>query len=162
METNAQVAFPSVAWFQALQARMNSQQEKYRDFGFAECKGVFRITPDSVSGKTRSFGVTFSTYECTEVCELGEAELSAYDADWVLEGPFKAWAEMIANIKVHGKADSDHTLNRLSLLQHPFRIGGSDQTRTDIFFRQQLTFQEFIDESAAVATVAASLQGAKA
>ena len=81
---------------------------------------------------------------------IGAAEVEAFDPDWILEAPLSDWAEMIENIRAHGRADSDHTLNRLSLLQHPFRIHGSDQTRVDIFHRQQLSYQEFFDQIAAV------------
>ena len=79
-------------------------------------------------------------------------EIEDYDPDWILEGDLDTWREMIENIKANGRADSDHTLNRLSLLQHPFRIYGADQTRVDQFHRQALSFQEFVDASAALDT----------
>jgi len=98
----------------------------------------------------RAFVLVFDVYECTEVMELRVGE--AFDADWELEAPLTAWREMLENIKAHSGADSQHTLNRLSLLQHPFKITGADQTRVDLFFRQQLTFQEFINDSQLIAT----------
>ena len=153
MNTKAQAPFPSTAWFQSLREEMNSQQAKYKSLGFADSRAVFTVGADAELKAGRSFGVVFEVYDCLEVRELGKKEIEQYDPDWILEGPYCEWKAMIENIKAKGSADSDYTLNRLSLLQLPFRQYGSDQTRVDLFFRQQFSFQEFIDGSAAVETV---------
>ena len=75
-----------------------------------------------------------------------------FDPDWVLEGAYDGWEEMIESIRANGRADADHTLNRFSLLRHPCDVHGEDQTRVDLFHRLQITFQECIDESASVDT----------
>ena len=145
-------AFPSVEWFQALQELMNAQTEKYRRFGFVDSRGVFSVKAGDALGRDRYFGAAFEIYECVDVRELSAEEVQGFDPDWVFEGAYGDWKEMIENIEANGRADSDHTLNRLSLLRRPFDVHGEDQTRVDLFHRLQITFQEFIDEAAAVET----------
>lgn len=146
-------AFPSVAWFAALQQRMNGETERFKRLGFADSRAIFIVKSDAQLTGDRSFGVVFDAYECTEVRELSPAEAGAFDHDWKLEGAYGAWKEMIENIRAHGAADADHTLGRLSLLKHPFRLYGDDQMRVDLFYRQQSSFQEYIDGAAAVETM---------
>ncbi len=145
MSTQTKVAFPSLQWFEALQALMNENEEQYKALGYADSRAVFKVGD-------RAYGLVFEIYSCAEARELAADEIEAYDPDWILEGDLDTWREMIENIKANGRADSDHTLNRLSLLQHPFRIYGADQTRVDQFHRQALSFQEFVDASAALDT----------
>ena len=145
MSTQTKVAFPSLQWFEALRALMNENEEQYKALGYADSRAVFKVGD-------RAYALVFEIYSCTEARELAAEEIDAYDPDWILEGDVDTWREMIENIKANGRADSDHTLNRLSLLQHPFRIHGADQTRVDQFHRQALSFQEFIDASVALET----------
>jgi hypothetical protein len=152
METATRVKFPSADWFRAIQARMNAQEAKYRDLGYADSRGVFHVAAGGPLPADRYFGLTFEVYGCVDVRELSEAELESFDPDWIFRGSYPDWREMIANIRAHGRADADHTLNRLSLLKHPFRVHGADPMRVDLFHRQQASFQEFIDESASVDT----------
>ncbi len=143
--------FPSIEWFQALQKRMNEQEEKYKLLGFVDARGVFGVKGNG--SKDRYFGAVFDTYDCAEVKELSQDELKKFDYDWIFEGDYADWKEMLQNIKANGHADADHSLNRLSLLKHPFRIHGDDQMRVDMFYRLQATFQEFMDDSAVIDTV---------
>ncbi len=152
MNLKTTVAFPSLDWFRALQERMNAAEERYRTYGYADARVVFKIDANDRLPHTRLFGLVFETYGCAEVRELQESDTEGFDCDFILQGPYKAWREMIENVQANGQADPDHTLNRLSLLQHPFSIHGTDQLRVDLFFRQQFSFQAFIDESAAVET----------
>jgi hypothetical protein len=145
-------AFPSVEWFQALQELMNAQTQKYRRFGFVDSRGVFSVKAGDALGQDRYFGAAFEIYECVEIRELSAGDIQGFDPDWIYEGAYGDWKEMIENIVANGHADSDHTLNRLSLLRHPFNIHGEDQTRVDLFQRLLSTFQEFIDEASAVET----------
>ncbi len=147
---NQKVEFPSTQWFQALAARMNEQRAKYQNFGFVTARAVFRVT--ATAAGNRNFGLVFDGFECLEVRELTDGEIAQFDPDWTMEGDYATWKEMVQNIKAHGEADPDHTLNRLCLLGHPFRVHGEDQTRVDVFYRQLFSFQAFIDESAAVET----------
>jgi hypothetical protein len=147
---NSAVQFPSAQWFQHLAERMNEQRAKYQNFGFVTARAIFRIigTPSG----NRSFGLVFDGFECLEVTELKDAECGAFDPDWIIEGDYATWKEMAQNIREHGEADPDHTLNRLCLLGHPLKVYGDDQTRVDIFFRQLFSFQAYIDEAAGVET----------
>ena len=132
---------------------MNDQTEKSRRFGFVDSRGIFSVKADDVMDRDRFFGAVFEVYECVNVQELSTDEVRGFDPDWVFEGAYDGWKEMIESIRANGRADADHTLNRLSLLRHPFDVHGEDQTRVDLFHRLQITFQEFIDESASVDTV---------
>jgi hypothetical protein len=156
VDVTLEAEFPSARWFASLQQRMNEQRAKYERYGFMDSVAVFRVTGDLALSQNRNFGLKFDGYECVEVRELKDDEIDVFDPDWIFEAPYDAWKEMIQNIRANGAADSDHTLNRLSLLGHPFKIHGKDQTRVDIFFRQQFSFQEFIDESATIDTTFAT------
>jgi hypothetical protein len=147
---NPAVEFPSTRWFDHLAARMNDQRAKYQNFGFVTARAIFKVkgTPKG----DRSFGLVFDGFECVEVRDLDQTATATFDPDWILEGDYATWKEMVQNIKAHGEADPDHTLNRLCLLGHPLKVHGDDQTRVDIFYRQLFSFQAFIDESAAVET----------
>ncbi|HKD69731.1 MAG TPA: hypothetical protein VKB84_23030 [Candidatus Binataceae bacterium] len=148
--SNPAVQFPSTQWFEHLAARMNDQRAKYQNFGFVTARAVFRIA--GTPAGTRNFGLTFDGFECLEVRELADGAVAPFDPDWIIEGDYSTWKEMVANIKAHGEADPDHTLNRLCLLGHPLKVHGEDQTRVDVFYRQLFSFQAFIDESAALET----------
>jgi hypothetical protein len=145
-----QVQFPSTKWFEHLAARMKDQRAKYQNFGFVDAHAIFRIT--SAPAGTRNFAMVFDAFECVEVREIADDAIAAFDPDWILEGDYGTWKEMVRNIKANGEADPDHTLNRLSLLGHPLKVHGEDQMRVDIFFRQLFSFQAFVDESAALET----------
>ena len=150
MSTEASASFPSTQWFELLAGRMNEQRAKYQNFGFVSARAVFRIfdTP----GGNRNFGLVFDGLECVEIRELADSEVASFDPDWTLDGNHATWKEMVENIKAHGEADPDHTLNRLCLLRHPFKVHGADQMRVDIFYRQLFSFQAFINESATIET----------
>ncbi len=147
---NPAVQFPSSQWFQHLAARMNEQRAKYQNFGFVTARAIFTITGTPAGDRT--FGLVFDGFECVEVTELDPAGLAGFDPDWIIEGGYATWKEMVQNIQLHGEADPDHTLNRLCLLGHPLKVHGDDQTRVDIFFRQLFSFQAFIDEAATIET----------
>ncbi len=151
---NPAAQFPSTDWFEHLAARMNDQRAKYQNFGFVTARAVFAIT--GTPAGNRNFGLVFDGFECLEVHELADNAIASFDPDWVMEGGYSTWKEMVQNIKAHGEADPDHTLNRLCLLGHPLKVHGEDQTRVDVFYRQLFSFQAFIDESAGVETSFAS------
>jgi hypothetical protein len=147
---NPAAQFPSTQWFEQLAARMNEQRAKYQNFGFVTARAIFRVT--GTPAGNRNFGLVFDGFECLEVHELANGAIGSFDSDWVMEGDYATWKEMVQNIKAHGEADADHTLNRLGLLGHPMKVHGEDQTRVDVFYRQLFSFQAFINESAAIET----------
>ena len=145
MTTQTNVHFPSLQWFQSLRALMNESEEKYRALGYADSKGVFKVGG-------LAYSLVFEVHRCSSVRELEAGEIERFNPDWIIEGDLDGWREMIENIKANGRADSEHTLKGLSLLEQPFRLYGADQGRVARFHRQAPSFQEFLDASAVLDT----------
>ena len=59
---------------------------------------------------------------------------------------------MIQNIKEHGQADLNHTLNSLDLQSADEFAQAEDYYRRDLFYRYNQSFQIFIDTAARVET----------
>ena len=134
--------FPSLAWLEALRDGMNSSPERYRKIGTADSR--FLITVEREDGETH-FGVVLSDYECEDVSDVEDAE--AFEADFRIRGPEAAWREMVENIVSHGKADREHTLNRLTLIRRPLEVQRTaTMTEFEKFFQYNYTLQSFFDE----------------
>ena len=140
----AAAAFPSGAFFDALAARA-SRVLDFERLGFAELRLAFAMREPERA--TRSFGVVFDGYELSSSGEL--EDLSAFDADAVVEGELATFAEMFDNIATHGGADLQHTFNALSLAGVPLEVKGDDPVRRDRVFRYAETIQQFLDAAAA-------------
>ena len=140
-----ELVFPSVEWFQGLQALVNNDPE-FRRLGSVDAVMGVKVGE-------RVFVITFEAFECTEVKEGTEYDL--IDADFFLEMSVDQWRDLITNTKDNGGADLSHTLNTLDLM-----IDGGisdnatgDQLRGDIFFRVNQSLQHFFDSSAQLNTV---------
>jgi hypothetical protein len=72
---------------------MNEQRAKYQNFGFVTARAIFRIT--GAPAGNRNFGLTFDGFECLEVTELDEAAAAGFDPDWIIEGDYATWKEMV-------------------------------------------------------------------
>lgn len=133
--------FPSIEWFQALREVVN-QDEQYRHFGTCDAVMGLRIGEET-------YQVTFDAFDVTDVARIDAGDLR--DCDFYLEMPPEAWREMIENIRAHGGADLDHTLNTLD-----FNLGqiahSDDELRRDLFFRYNQSFQQFLDDSRLIET----------
>jgi hypothetical protein len=144
--------FPSVGWFRALADRMAAAPERYRKLGALDVTLVPRITfPD---GHAETFSLAFAGNRCRAVERL-ERGTGDGRHPVVLEGEYAAWREMIENIRRHGHADLEHTLNYLTLPDWPLRlVAVSDDGQLDVdrFYRYNETLQEFFDEAAHVET----------
>lgn len=138
--------FPSLGFFQALQARMNEHEARYRAIGIMDLYLGVRILPEGVFRKTALYALLFDGYSCEKVEELASA--SERDLDVVIEGPYGAWKGMFQNIQANGKADTRHTLNHLTMLDDPLRTVGSDQSRVDKVYRYNFSLQSFLNEAA--------------
>ena len=140
-----ELVFPSVEWFQGLQALVNNDPE-FRRLGSVDAVMGVKVGE-------RVFVITFEAFECTEVKEGTEYDL--IDADFFLEMSVDQWSDLITNTKDNGGADLSHTLNTLDLMIE----GGisdnatGDQLRGDIFFRVNQSLQHFFDSSALLDTV---------
>jgi hypothetical protein len=145
--------FPSVGWFRALADRMAAAPEKYRKLGALDVTLVPRVTfPD---GHTETFSLAFEGHRCRAVERVASAEPITTRHSVILEGEYGAWREMIENIRHHGRADLQHTLNYLTLPDWPFRllpVNDEGQLDVDRFYRYNETLQEFFDEAARVDT----------
>lgn len=145
--------FPSVGWFRALADRMAAAPEKYRKLGALDVTLVPRITfPD---GHAELFSLAFEGNRCRMVERVEHPDTIAGRHPVILEGEYAAWREMIENIRRHGHADLQHTLNYLTLPDWPLRlvaVGEDDQLDVDRFYRYNETLQEFFDEAARVET----------
>ena len=145
--------FPSVGWFRALADRMAASPEKYRKLGALDLTLLPRITfPD---GHAELFSLAFEGNRCRAVERVERPDAIGARHPVILEGEYAAWREMIENIRRHGHADLNHTLNYLTLPDWPLRlvaVGEDDQLDVDRFYRYNETLQEFFDEAARVET----------
>jgi len=142
--TGVRATFPSLEWFQALKEIVN-HDEGYRRIGTCDTTMGIKITD---LGKY--YLVTFEAFEVAEVREVSEEE--AEDADFWLEAPYALWKEMLENIKANGKADLQHTLNTIDLVQPEGFARSHDGLRRDAFYRFNQSLQYFFDASARIDT----------
>jgi hypothetical protein len=148
------VTFPSTEWFGRLSAAMESAPERYRRLGPMDLTLVPRIVmPD---GRTRTFVLVFQGFRCILVDEIASGTADCGPHPVALEGEYAAWREMVENIRTHGGADLDHTLNFLTLPDWPLRIVPLDesggQLDADRFYRYIESLQEFFNEASRVET----------
>jgi hypothetical protein len=134
--------FPSVEWFQAV-ADLVNHDEAYRKLGTCDARVGIQVGD-------RTFVLTFEAFEVTDVKET--ADPAAEDPDFTLVMPPEKWQEMIENIKQHGRADLDHTLNSIDLATPEEFAKSDDYYRRDLFYRFNQSFQHFFDSSARIDT----------
>jgi hypothetical protein len=134
--------FPSVEWFQAV-ADLVNKDEAYRHHG----------TTDALMGVQvgdRLFAITFEGFEVTGVEELAAGETR--DFDFTLVQTPEHWREMLEDIKEHGRAELDWTLNSLDLATPEEFAVGDDYYRRDLFYRFNQSIQHYFDASAKIDT----------
>ncbi len=141
--------FPTVEWFQALESQAAQNVEKFRRLGFCDANVGINVLAGNGLGEDRGFVLRFDGYRCKAVEEVGEPQKVA---DFVLEGNFGAWKEMIQNIRANAGPDLKHTLNYLTLPGDPIKIIAADQLKQDLFFRYNGTLQEFFNGAQHVET----------
>ena len=134
--------FPTVEWFQALKRQAAQDADKFRRLGFCDATVGIKVLTDNGPRENRGFVLRFDGYRCKAVEEVAEP---AKVADFVLEGKYGAWKEMIENIKANAGPDLKHTLNYLTMPGDPIKIIAQDQLKQDLFFRYNGTFQEFFN-----------------
>jgi hypothetical protein len=143
------VAFPSTAWFERLAERMRAEEAAYRGLGAIDCTMVVKV--ELGGGRSALHEVAFQGFGVKSVRPLERIE-QAPPSHFVIEGPLEAWREMIENIRRHGTANLEHTLNYLTLPDVPMRVSGPDQLETDAFYRYNQTLQRFFDGAARIET----------
>ena len=139
------IPFPSVEFFAALQARMREAAERFERLGYFDT--TFGVRVRNGSG-ARSFVLSFEVFDCTGVREVESLEDEA--VDFTLEGGAEAWREMLDNIRRHGHADADHSINTLTHFGESIRVVYDDPDGHDKLYRFVESIQEFFDLAAAV------------
>jgi hypothetical protein len=133
------VAFPSVEFFRGLQQEMKRESERFRRLGYFDTRIGIRVS----NGDERSYVLTFEVFELADVREV--ASLEGEQTDFVLEGSVDAWREMLDNIRSHGKADGDHSINTLTHFGEKIRVVYDDPDGHDKLYRFDESVQEFFD-----------------
>src|SRR3972149_9247832 len=101
--------FPSVEWFNAVRDLVNKDDE-YRRLGTFDSRVGVKVGD-------QLFELTFEAFECLGAREAQESEMRDFDF-WLEQSPDQ-WREMLENIKQHGAADLQHTLNTNDLTTPP-------------------------------------------
>jgi len=133
------IEFPSVGFFQELADRMRKNEAEFEKLGYCDTQMGVAVTGDP----KRIFALDFEVYECTGVREVDETE--AAGLDFVLEAPPSLWDEMFANIRAHGAADAQHSINTLSHLGDRMVVRYEDPEGHDKFYRFMASIQAFFD-----------------
>ena len=135
--------FPSVEWFEEVRQAVN-QTKEFRALGNCD-------TTMGVKVGDRAFCLKFEAFSCEEVSEVGVEGLGKLD--FYLEMSPEEWRELLDNIKAHGGADRDHSLNTLDLNRETGVLRAEDDFLRQSFFRYHLSLQAYFDASAQVETV---------
>ncbi|HEY5476525.1 MAG TPA: hypothetical protein VIK11_07385 [Tepidiformaceae bacterium] len=148
--------FPSVEWFKAVADRLNAS-DSFKRLGTCDCQVGVEVDE-------RYFEIDFEAFEVTRVAEIAAAR--AAELDFTLVQDYDAWWMMIEDIKAHGRAEHEFTLNSLDLRSAREFAVGQDYNRRDAFYRFNQTFQDYFDLSAQVETtfvptMAASASGGR-
>jgi hypothetical protein len=143
------IAFPSTAWFERLAALMRDDEAAFRALGPIDCTMVVKVNHGAERAALHE--LSFEGYGVKSIRALASLE-QAVAHHFVIEGPHEAWREMVENIRAHGGADLEHTLNYLTLPDDPLRVDGPDQLETDAFYRYNQTLQRFFEGAARIDT----------
>lgn len=136
--------FPSVEWFDAVREVFN-RDEQYHGGGAGGCDAEMGL----VIGE-EIYQLTFEGHDCTTAQRIDESALGSLD--FYLEMEPASWRAMVENIREHGHAALDYTLNTLDLDRADGLCRGDDQSRADLFFRFNQTFQNYFDASSQIET----------
>lgn len=148
MTATIAVRFPSVAWFQALAAEMARNEERFRKLGTIDARVGIEMRADDMLAQPCRFALSFETYTCDAVAELGA--IDDQPVDFILSAPGAVWFDLVANIRANGEADLKHTLNYLHF--GPVELKATNQMEADLFFRVNSSLQAFFDGAAAIET----------
>jgi hypothetical protein len=133
--------FPSVEWFSAV-ADVINHDDAFRHLG--SCDSDWGVEFDDTI-----YRLTFEGWECINVEEVKPSLRDELDFTLVL--PSSAWKEMLEDIRAHGRATLDHTLNTIDLNIDDFARARDFYLR-DKFYRFNQSFQNFFDASAKIET----------
>lgn len=140
--------FPSVEWFEALAAEMEADRAVHQRIGEIDTTCVFSVL--DAPGGDFHVKLRFEELSLVEITPLAvlDPEHPGEDVDFVLEGDWLDWREMIEHIRPTGRADREHTLNYLSLPGVPLRCWSPDPLGRDMFFRFNQSLQVAVNACA--------------
>ena len=139
------IRFPSRAFFEALGDAMRAERERFSRLGFFDTTFGVRISPDD-GGEPAEFALRFEVFDCVRVVE----GLAGVETDFVVEGHFGAWRDMLDTIHALGAADTVHSLNTLTHFGEALQVRYDDPDGHDKMYRFAESIQEFLDLSARV------------
>ena len=139
------VSFPSAAFFAALQREMRTEKDRFSRLGFFDTTFGVRVL-DEGGAAPAEFTLAFEVFDCVRI---GEG-LAGVETDFVVEGRFEAWREMLDNIHQLGAADTAHSLNTLTHFGEGLQVRYDDPDGHDKMYRFAESIQEFLDLSARV------------
>jgi hypothetical protein len=135
-EAAVAVAFPSLAFFEALRQRTIEDSATFEKLGY--CDTSFGVAVDDAL-----YSIHFEVYDCVGVEEGGDRG----KLDFVLSAPRAVWNEMIGSIVEHGGAGAAHTINTLSHVGDVMKVEYEDAEGHDRFYRYMASIQEFFDQA---------------
>lgn len=143
----ASLSFPSVEWFEALRAIFNKEAALHRKSGQADTTMAVKSGDDLVQ-------LTFKAFDLTDVRRISSEGLK--HVEFYLEQSPEAWQAMLLDIKKHGRAEGQYTLNSIDG-NDPDGFARSkadymDGDPRDAFYRFNQTFQDLFDLSARLDT----------
>ena len=134
--------FPSLEWFEAARLLVN-RDPAFRALGSRDANVGVKIGE-------RVFRISFDGFQCNVVAEVDDDAL--HDVDFYLEMPSPRWQALIENIRAHGGADADHTLNSLDLSETETIVKSHDTFGLNRFSQYHLTIQKYLDSAASIET----------
>ncbi|HIF62676.1 MAG TPA: hypothetical protein EYG16_09990 [Deltaproteobacteria bacterium] len=138
------VDFPSASFFEALNARMAQEQDRFTKLGYFDT--TFGVTVVGPGEQRRNYLLNFEVYECMGAREIDNLE--GEDPDFVLEADIAQWQDMLRNIQSNGGADTDHGINTLTHFGEGMKVIYDDPERHDKLFRFSESIQEYFDLAA--------------
>ena len=142
--------FPSLEWFEEVRCAANAG-------GVLRRLGSCNASVGAKVGEC-AYLLTFEGFECAGVESIEPDEL-VY-ADFYLDMPLDEWNGLIRCIRDNGRADAEHSLNRIDLALPGGVVRSADEYRRNGFLRYHLTLQAFFDAAAEVETTF-SMTGAR-
>lgn len=134
--------FPSLEWFEEVRRAANGGSVLRR---LGSCNA-------SVGAKVGdcAYLLSFEGFECDAVERIEPDELLY--ADFYIDMPPDEWQALIRCIRDNGRADAEHSLNRLDLAVPGGIVKSADEYKRNGFLRYHLTLQGFFDAAAEVET----------
>ena len=138
------VGFPSRAFFEALQAEMRRERERFSRLGYFDSVFGVRVLDDARTPLACT--LAFEVFDCVEVRD----GIDPGAVDFVVEGPLEGWKAMLDTIHRLGAADTTHSLNTLTHFGETLQVRSDDPIGHDKLYRFAESMQAFFDLSARV------------